>query len=92
MKEKTHKNDTLDSEDTVKDTEKSIKFKEIAEKRVNNTINEIRKLSKCSNTRTYEYSRTDVWRMFGSIQKELRRAKEEYQKGLDNQGKTKFKF
>lgn len=76
-----------------KESDKSLKFRKIAGKRVNNTINEIKKLSKCSNVRTYEYSQRDVFNMFRSISKELYRARAKYEEALENkEGKNKFKF
>jgi hypothetical protein len=55
--------------------EKRAKFIRVAEKRTSELIYRIRLLSRCSNTKSYEYTSVQVDEMFGSIEKELEKCK-----------------
>jgi hypothetical protein len=50
-------------------------FKRLAEKRTNAVLQRIRVLAHCSNRYVYEYSQTDVERIFGAIEEELEGAR-----------------
>jgi len=49
------------------------RFVRIASRRTNQVLNELRKLGNCSNTRMYEYTESDVRKIFRALKKELDR-------------------
>ena len=59
-------------------TAKEKKFRELAAKRVNKTIKYIRLIGNLSNRNNYEYSDSDVKKLFSALQKELSDAKKRY--------------
>lgn len=69
---------------------KSEKFVRIAEARTNKIIVMIKLLGNCSNTNTYDYSKEDVKKIFGTIEEELKIAKAKFEVS-DNTDK-KFKL
>ena len=52
-------------------SEKSVKFRELAEKRVNNALKSIQLIGNLSNTRAYEYDEAEVKKMFKSLREEI---------------------
>ncbi len=50
---------------------KQIKFKELAEKRVNNAIKNIQLIGNLSNTRNYTYTDEDVRKIFKRLKEEI---------------------
>ena len=78
-------------ENISKNETKRGKFIRIAEKRVNNILEQFRKLGNLSNERNYEYTEEDVSKMFSSLNKALRNTRAlYYRKG--GQKSTSFKF
>lgn len=64
------------------------KFIELAEKRVNRAIKDIRLVGNLSNKSNYKYSDEDVRTIFAAIEKELKQARERFQANLsDTAGK-----
>lgn len=51
---------------------KGERFETVASKRVQIILDRLETLSKCSNTNNYEYSETDVNKMFRAIREKLR--------------------
>lgn len=72
-----------------KNETKREKFVRIAEARTNKIITMIRLLGNCSNKGSYEYDESDVQKMFSTIDKELRLAKQKYSSNYDE---DTFKF
>lgn len=69
--------------------EKRKKFRELAEKRVNNTIKNIQLIGNLSNTRAYEYSDEEIKKIFKTLKEELNIAETKFkEKGRENN----FKF
>ena len=68
---------------------KKDRFIRIAEARTNKIINMIRLLGNCSNKATYEYSDVDVQKMFSTIEKELKTAKQKFSSSYEE---DVFKF
>ena len=67
-----------------------IRFKQVAELRVNKVLMAIESLSKCS-SRNYEYDHIMVKRMFGAIRSSLKDCENMYNsKGKNNINKFKF--
>ena len=75
----------------MSNSSKSENFKRLAEKRVNVILDKVRILSNLSNTGLYDYSESDVKKMFEAIEKAIRVAKSSFQKG-ERETKTKFSF
>ncbi len=61
--------------------DKRAKFIELAEKRVNRAIKDIRLLGNLSNVSVYEFREEDTRKMFRTLQKELDNAKERFSRG-----------
>ncbi len=54
------------------------RFVRIAEARTNKIISMIRLLGNCSNKASYEYSDADIQKMFATIERELKTAKQKF--------------
>ncbi len=67
------------------------KFIRIAEARTNKLVDMIRLLGNCSNTRTYEYSKEDVSRIFNHLEKELKTARSRFDELQDRDEKFKLR-
>ena len=52
-------------------SEKRKKFKELAEKRVNNAMKNIQLIGNLSNTRAYEYDEEDVKKIFKTLREQI---------------------
>lgn len=69
--------------------EKQVKFRELAEKRVNNTIKGIQLIGNLSNTRAYSYTEEEVKKIFKTLKEEISLAEVKFKsKGKNNN----FKF
>jgi hypothetical protein len=63
-------------EENLKKAEtKEERFKRLATARTQRILNDLRLLGNCSNHSVYSYSKEDVARIFGAIDKELKRIK-----------------
>lgn len=60
---------------SVKNENKSDKFKRIASARTLRILNDLRLLGNCANISTYSYSEADINKIFSTIEKDLRRVK-----------------
>jgi len=60
-----------------KETRKE-RFKRLAEKRTNNVIRNIRILANCSNRSSYDYSKSDIDKIFNTITAELKIARSKF--------------
>ena len=70
-------------------SEKKIKFRELAEKRVNNAMKNIQLIGNLSNTRAYEYDDEEVKKIFKSLKEEISIAESKFkERGRNNN----FKF
>ena len=70
-------------------SEKRIKFRELAEKRVNNAMKNIQLIGNLSNTRAYEYDDEEVKKIFKSLKEEISIAESKFkERGRNNN----FKF
>jgi len=72
---------------------KSIKrerFIRIVESRVNKILCSLDSLSKCSNKRNYEYTESDVRKIFGEIERKVRETRSQFQGGARNKGKFRL--
>lgn len=58
--------------------EKRERFVRIAELRTNHILDGIRLLGNCSNKSNYDYSERDIKRIFGTIERELKKAKNKF--------------
>ncbi|MDD4157038.1 MAG: hypothetical protein PHY08_10745 [Candidatus Cloacimonetes bacterium] len=65
--------------------EKKLKFKELAEKRVNSTIKSIQLIGNLSNTRAYNYTDEEVKKIFKILKEEISIAEFKFK----NKGVTK---
>ncbi len=59
--------------------DKREKFVELAEKRVNRLLNDIRLIGNLSNKANYEYSQEDIRKIFGAIEGEMRATKRRFE-------------
>ncbi len=57
------------------------KFVELAEKRVNRAIKELRLISNLSNTTNYEYSDNDVNKIFKTLEATMKESKSKFMNG-----------
>lgn len=57
------------------------KFVELAEKRVNRAIKDVRLIGNLSNRSAYEYTDEDIRKMFKALQKEIESAKGRFAEG-----------
>ena len=67
------------------------RFEKVASKRVQNIIDSLNSLSKCSNSYNYEYNKDDIDRMFKEIKFTLNRSESSFRSNLKNTN-DKFKF
>ena len=65
------------------------KFKELAEKRVNNALKNIQLIGNLSNTNNYDYNEEEVAKIFKSLKEELQIAEARFR--ISNK-KSKFKL
>ncbi|MDH7448426.1 hypothetical protein [Aquimarina sp. 2201CG14-23] len=63
---------------------KQERFKRVASRRVENILQGIRSLSKCSNPNNYDYEEEDLNKMFKAIKEELKIMETLYKKNLKN--------
>lgn len=69
--------------------EKKAKFRELAEKRVNNALKNIQLIGNLSNTRAYDYNEDEVKKIFKTLKEEIAIAESKFkEKGRNNN----FKF
>lgn len=59
-------------------SEKRKKFKELAEKRVSNTMKNIQLIGNLSNTRVYEYDDENIKKIFKTLREELSLAESKF--------------
>ena len=65
-----------------------VKFKRIANIRTNNAMKALRSLAKLSNSRNYDFTKTDVHKIYMAINNEVRIGRAMFEKNLnDNQFK-----
>lgn len=68
---------------------KKEKFKELAEKRVNNAMKNIQLIGNLSNTRAYEYDEESVKKIFKTLKEEISIAEAKF-KSKDSRGNFKL--
>ncbi len=70
------------------------RFEEVAGSRVQMVLDKIDNLSNCANKRNYEYSKSDIDKMFKAINEQVRISKMKFESELDTNTKEKkiFKF
>ena len=63
-----------------------VKFKRIANIRTNNALKALRSLAKLSNSRNYEFTKTDIQKIYNAIHSEFRIGRAMFDKNMkDNQ-------
>ncbi|QBA64228.1 hypothetical protein [Muriicola soli] len=70
---------------------KKDRFKRVASRRVENILNDIQSLSKCSNKNNYEYTEADVNKMLKAIRDEIKILETLFKKNLKDDIST-FNF
>ena len=60
------------------------KFRRIANIRTNNALKALRSLAKLSNSRNYDFTKTDIHKIFQAINNEVRIGKAMFDKNLKN--------
>lgn len=73
-------------------TGKRLRFEKVASNRVQRILDTLSLLQNCSNQNNYEYSESDVERMFAEISKKLRETKAAYAKELHKTKRNGFTF
>lgn len=71
--------------------QKKDRFKRVASRRVENILNDIKSLSKCSNNNNYEYTEADVNKMLKAIKDEIKVLETLFKKNLKDENST-FNF
>lgn len=71
--------------------QKRERFKRVATRRVENILNDIQSLSKCSNKNNYEYTEADINKMLKAIKEEIRLMETLFKKNLKDNNST-FNF
>ena len=69
---------------------KEQRFQDVASKRVNNILNSLQSLQKCSNKNNYTYTPAQVRKMLSALQTELDNTKRAFNE--DKASKPKFQF
>ena len=69
---------------------KEERFQDVASKRVNNILNSLQSLQKCSNKNNYTYTPAQVKKMFSALQTEFDNTKRAFNE--DNASKSEFHF
>ena len=59
---------------------KSERFRRIAIKRTRRVLNDLRLLGNCSNTNNYEYTETEINKIFTAVEKEFKRVRSLFMK------------
>ena len=54
------------------------RFKRLATQRTNSVLERIRVLGNCANRNDYDYTKEDAKRIFGAIEKELKKVKDRF--------------
>lgn len=73
-------------------TERRSKFVRLAEARVTKTIKDLRLIGNLANRASYEYSETDVKKIFFALDREVKKAKERFQSPSGNNTGIEFKL
>lgn len=68
------------------------KFLELAEKRVNRAIKDLRLIGNLSNPSNYKYGDEDVRLIFSTLEKELKHARERFHSRLGGAAEKPFQF
>ena len=68
----------------VKNESKEERFKRVASLRTQKILNDLRLLGNCANKTIYSYGQEDISKIFGTIDKELRRVKGLFNKPNNN--------
>ncbi len=68
------------------------KFKELAEKRVNRTIKDIRLIGNLSNRSNYAYTEDDIRKIFSVLERELKSQKQRFEAAAGGQEIPLFKL
>jgi hypothetical protein len=68
------------------------KFVELAEKRVNRTIKDIKLIGNLSNRSNYKYEEADVRAIFTVLERELKQARERYHSHLNDSAEKPFQL
>jgi hypothetical protein len=68
------------------------KFVELAEKRVNKTIKDIRLIGNLSNRSNYKYEESDVRAIFTVLERELKQARERFTSHLSDSTEKPFQL
>ena len=70
------------------------RFEEVAGNRVQMVLDKIDNLSKCANRRNYEFTKSDIEKMFRAINEASKLTKLKFEAELDSDSRTKkvFKF
>ena len=68
------------------------KFVELAEKRVNRTIKDIRLIGNLSNRSNYKYEEVDVRLIFTALERELKQARERFHSHLSDSAEKRFQL
>ena len=66
--------------------ERRDKFKELAENRVNKILQTLKLIGNLSNTRHYEYNDNDVKKIFSTLERELKNAKQKFTRSSTSNG------
>ena len=69
---------------------KEQRFQDVASKRVNNILNSLQSLQKCSNKNNYTYTPAQVKKMLSALQTELDNTKRAFNE--DKAQKSEFRF
>ena len=69
---------------------KEQRFQDVASKRVNNILNSLQSLQKCSNKNNYTYTPAQVKKMLSALQSELDNTKRAFND--DKASKSEFRF
>jgi len=62
----------------MKGEQKKQRFTRVVEKRVQNVLDSVRRLSQCSNRRMYEWDDKQLMKIWSAIDNELKNCKESY--------------
>lgn len=77
---------------TMEQSARRIRFEKVAGKRVNRILMTLTNLSKCASKNNYEYSDSDIRKMFKVLKEKLSDVEKDFSGELNKDRKDEFKF
>jgi hypothetical protein len=76
----------------MKNSSRRERFEKVAARRTQKVLDYLDRLANCSNRSNYEYSDSDVRKMFSAIKEKLKNTEASFSNAIDHSAKNKFTF